>query len=293
MPKGDRWEPVISASIALAAPPGAPILLRGPLSKTIDMAADIGFTGIELHFRTVEEVDWDLLDGKLRSRALKLTSIGTGRIFTMDGLSISDEGSEGSDAAEGRLRSMIDKVERYGSDIIIGSIRGKLSEDPIRRPVAYARLVSSLRRISRYAEEKGLRVVVESINRFEADNINTTMDLLRLIEDVGSPNLLAHIDSYHMYTQGEDIMRSIRLAGEAIGHVHLADSERLAPGLGAIDFEGFVRALDDVGYKGALAFEYAPSKTGSEAKEDPTYDEQLRFGLLGIKHVIRCIESLD
>lgn len=288
----DRWEPMISASLAIKAPPCAPILLRGPLSMTVDMAAEIGFSGIELHFGTVDEIDWGLLDGRLKDRDLRLTSIGTGRIFTVDGLSISDADVCVAEAAEARLISMIDKVAGYGPEIIIGSVKGRLSADPAGREKAYSRLVLSLGRLARYAGEKGCRLAVEAINSTESDNINTTDELIRLIDDVGSAFVRAHLDSYHMLAEKEDIARSVKRAGARIGHVHLADSKRMAPGLGTINFKEFLEELKHIGYKGVLAFEYPPDEKGSQAEEDPDKKKQARFAKVGLDYIKGCLKGL-
>jgi sugar phosphate isomerase/epimerase len=44
-----------------------------------------------------------------------------------------------------------------------------------------------------------------------------------------------------------------------LNHVHLSDSNRLAPGLGHVDFTDVLQALRDVRYGGGLAFELIPA----------------------------------
>jgi sugar phosphate isomerase/epimerase len=51
---------------------------------------------------------------------------------------------------------------------------------------------------------------------------------------------------------------AIRKAGPHIGHVHFADSNRRAAGMGHTDFPSIVTALRDVGYKGYLSAEVFP-----------------------------------
>ena len=48
---------------------------------------------------------------------------------------------------------------------------------------------------------------------------------------------------------------AIRQYGSYVGAVHLADSNRLAPGLGHIDFEKIIQALVDIEYDGYLTVE--------------------------------------
>ena len=43
--------------------------------------------------------------------------------------------------------------------------------------------------------------------------------------------------------------------GDYIHHVHVADTERKAPGTGEFDFDGFFGALKEAGYDGRISIE--------------------------------------
>lgn len=292
----DSWKPVLSVAIALDAPVGAPIVLRGPLSQTVNVAADIGFDGVELHFRQVDEVDWEELRSLLRRRNLTLTSIGTGRLYTVDGLSLSDSRADVVEAAERRLEAMIDEASAFGADVIVGSVRGTLLADgPEGQAGAYGRLVAALARLSSYAERRGCRLVVEAISRSEMDSINNTHQLLELLDDVGSPNVMAHLDTYHLWMEDQDIVGSLRLAGAKLGHVHFADSKRVAPGNGNLNFVAILQTLKEMGYSRTIAFEYPPMTMGRRpegARRGPTAEEQFESALLGLCHVKACLEAI-
>ena len=77
-----------------------------------------------------------------------------------------------------------------------------------------------------------------------------------MIEGLGSTTLLA--DWFHMNIEEVSIESAIRSAGDQVGHVHLADSNRRAAGLGHIPFAPVVAALRDVGYRGYLSAEVLP-----------------------------------
>lgn len=258
------------------------------------MASRMGFEGIELHFGDVSEIDWDELDGLLVTHQLKLTSIGTGRIFTIGRRSLSDSDEDSRRTAITKLFGMIDKVSKYRAIIIIGTVKGKLGPRGSKeRQEAYGRLVASLKEVSAYAQGKSCRVVVEGINRLESDNINSTLELLQLIDDVSSPNLCAHLDTYHMFMEGEDIEVSVKMAAERIGHIHFADTDRKAPGQGKIDFRAVFKALNDAGYRGVIAFEYIPIEAGTQnSVELPAY-EQEKYSKLGLDHLRSCWKTIQ
>ena len=56
-----------------------------------------------------------------------------------------------------------------------------------------------------------------------------------------------------------DIAAAIRLAGSRLTHVHLADSNRAAPGYGNTDLGPILAAIVDVGYDGWISYELLPA----------------------------------
>src|SRR3546814_4100748 len=81
-------------------------------------------------------------------------------------------------------------------------------------------------------------------------------------------------DTFHMSLEERDIAESIRLAGSRLSHVHLADSNRAAPGFGHLDFEPIIQAIGDSNYEGWISYELLPAAgdvwgvlTGSGAPE--------------------------
>jgi sugar phosphate isomerase/epimerase len=75
-------------------------------------------------------------------------------------------------------------------------------------------------------------------------------------------------DTYHMNIEEVDMAASLRRAGARLGHIHLVDSNRQAPGHGHCDLSGLVQTLCDVGYQGHLSFEVVPLPSPQQAAED-------------------------
>lgn len=288
------WCPVLSAPSALEAPANAPLLFRGPVDWIVNAAADAGFDGVEIHFRAAEELDWDLLRAALKDRGMRLTGIGTGRIYMTDGLSLSDHRPEVAAAAEARLRGMMDRAGEHGASVILGVGRGKLSaQGVVRRAEAYSRLVESYRRLSEYAVRSGCRIVIEGINSKDADSLNSTDELLKILEDVGDPNVLAHLDFCHMDMEGEDLAAAARRAGDKIGYVHFADTDRKALGSGKIDYKAVLKALKDVDFHGAIGLEYVPSVEGWDNAVQPSRAQQLELAAIGLEQMKKLLSSMD
>ena len=58
-----------------------------------------------------------------------------------------------------------------------------------------------------------------------------------------------------MNIEEEDLGAALREEAELIGHIHVADSGRLQPGVGHLDWPGLLGALRDISYDGWLAME--------------------------------------
>jgi sugar phosphate isomerase/epimerase len=75
-------------------------------------------------------------------------------------------------------------------------------------------------------------------------------------------------DTFHMNIEEAHITASLRTAGSELGHVHLADSNRQAPGYGHLDVHNVLGVLQEMGYRGYLSFEILPLPTFRQAAED-------------------------
>lgn len=119
--------------------------------------------------------------------------------------------------------------------------------------------LKSLDEIATYAEKARIRTCLEPWNRYETYFINSLAQAVALANAVGHRNLGVMGDSFHMNIEDVDIAGSYRAAAHNLMHVHLADSQRAAPGKGHIDFYPVVQALIDMDYQGYIAFELLPA----------------------------------
>ena len=116
-------------------------------------------------------------------------------------------------------------------------------------------VVKHLKTLCQYAEKNGRQVCLEPLNRFETDFINTVDQGLKMLNDVGSPVLKLHLDTFHMNIEEKDSGAAIRKAGKVLGHFHACGSDRGTPGNDHIDWEPIARALKAVRYQGDVVIE--------------------------------------
>ncbi len=117
------------------------------------------------------------------------------------------------------------------------------------------------------AAEAGIGVVVESLNIFENQKylLTNTQDTLKLLAEVGRPNLKYQYDVYHMQRMEGNIIATLQEHITRIGHIQVADSPgRHEPGTGELHYPHVLAALDTLDYQGYIGLEYNPS-TSSEA----------------------------
>jgi sugar phosphate isomerase/epimerase len=78
------------------------------------------------------------------------------------------------------------------------------------------------------------------------------------LEKLSTRNVKLLADLFHMNIEETDLAAAIRAASGFIGHVHIVDSNRLAAGLGHIDFGPIATALKEINYKGFASAEALP-----------------------------------
>ena len=161
-----------------------------------------------------------------------------------------------------RLQAFVRFGGALNSVVIIGLIKGQV-KDSQDRPTYERHLTEALDDCTSLASQCGVTLVLEAVNRYESDILNTIEDCVRFIEPFESLKL--HIDTFHMNIEEDHIGANIVAAGRHIGHVHLADSNRAYPGRGHYDFGETIAALRSVGYRGALSVECLALPTPEEA----------------------------
>ena len=118
--------------------------------------------------------------------------------------------------------------------------------------------VEGLKECQAHAEQVGVRIGLEPLNRFETYFLNRCEQALALADEVGGDCGVA-LDSFHMNIEEPDLLEAIRAAGDRLVDFHVADNTRMPPGHGALDWNAIVRELSAIGYEGHLTVEFVPS----------------------------------
>lgn len=240
-----------------AAADTAPLVLRGDLVRCVSQARELGYQAVELHVVDAAGFPTQAVADACRREGIRVSAVVTGRIFTERGRCMTSPDPANRAAAMEELRAYIDVAAqlRATDGVIIGWVKGSR---PAEDPGFDALLAGQLHILGQYAAEKGQRLLIEVINRYETNLFNTAEELVDFLRAWEVPNCFVHLDTFHMNIEEADLAGAIRTAGEKLGYFHVADSNRLTPGRGHIDFAVLFSALKEVHYQGTISLECIP-----------------------------------
>ncbi len=241
------------------ASPLAFVVLRGKLEIVIEKAADLGFDGIELALAGPEEVDVKMLKNLLNNFRLEIPVISTGRVYAERKLSLSHLDPEIRYRAREVIKSFIDIASEFNARVNIGRVRGMVNGGV--RVDVEARFVETMIYLLNYARSKGVEIIIEPINRYETDFINTLeegLEYIKRFNEMGFDNIGLMPDLFHMNIEEKDILESLNLSKDKISYVHFADSNRYAPGYGHLNFPSIIKTLEDINYDDYITLEILP-----------------------------------
>ena len=237
---------------------------KGDLETNLARIASLGYEGAELAIRDPRLVDMRNLETLLRKYNLHVPAIGTGQAWGEEGLSFTDPDPVIRLAAIERIKGHIPLASHFNAVIIIGLIRG-IIKPGVNPTQAMEWLVEALRECCDAASPDNIRLALEPINRYETTLINNAAQGLELMEIVGAGNFGLLLDTFHMNIEEAVIENSIMACGKRIFHFHIADSNRLHPGAGHLDFKSILKSLSSTGYTGWVSGEFIPEPDAETA----------------------------
>ncbi len=116
-------------------------------------------------------------------------------------------------------------------------------------------LLDGLAQLGAHAQQSGVVLLLEPLNRYEDHMVNTVAQAAELIAESGSPGCAILADTYHMNIEEDDPCAALRSVAGLLGAVHLSDSNRHQPGTGHVAFAAIVATLRDIGFDGVLSVE--------------------------------------
>jgi D-psicose/D-tagatose/L-ribulose 3-epimerase len=123
------------------------------------------------------------------------------------------------------------------------------------RKIEWERAVANLHKVCRLAQESGLMIALEPLNRFESDLVNTAEDVMRLVADINHPAAKVMLDGFHMSIEEKDMEKAITSVGDKLIHVQVSENHRGIPGTGQTPWQSFKNGLEKIGYRDTVSIE--------------------------------------
>lgn len=263
------------------------------LAQHAEQIKQWGFEFIEL---PVEQLD----DWNPASAAPLLADLGLGATVTL----VMGQGRELVAAepstitqTQDYLRGVVDAAHTVGAQVIAGPAYASVGRtwrmDQAQRRDCYAELAQNLGPVVEYAQQAGVTVAVEPLNRYETSLINTVAQGLEALAQLPVSGCGLLLDIYHMNIEERDIPAAIRQAEGRISHVQVCGNDRGTPGADHLPWEEILHALDHVGYRGPLCIESFTSDNATIATAAsiwrelaPTQDDIATEGLAHLRKLM-------
>jgi sugar phosphate isomerase/epimerase len=237
------------------------------LEQCIPLISQIGYSGIEIlcdvpHAYPPKDLDVIRIRSLLSKHNLEISNLNS---FTLYAIRDTYHPSWVEDISSLRhirfehTKNCIELARRLGCKFVSTEGGGPLlkkSYQSLRR-----RFKKEMNALSRYAEDQGIKVLVEPEPGLL---LESSRDFLSFIKGIESEYIRLNFDIAHFYCAREDPAEMVHRLSDFIEHFHLSDiatsriHNHLIPGEGSIDFKSVFRAIVEFGYKGYVTVELYP-----------------------------------
>jgi D-psicose/D-tagatose/L-ribulose 3-epimerase len=225
------------------------------LDGRLRQIAEWGFEAVELPLE--QPGDWDPGHAADLLAELGLANV-VGAVFG-PGRELAAAAPDVVESTKDYVRSAIRTAERQGSPLVIGpmytSVGRTWRTDPGERRTLLAELRAALAELADYAGHHGVRLAIEPLNRYETSVLNTTEQVIELIDGLPAETVGVNLDTYHMNIEETSYEAAFALAADRLLHLQVCANDRGAPGDDHLDWNGIRRGLVGIGYRGMLGIE--------------------------------------
>lgn len=230
----------------------------------IQKAKQAGFDGAEFPLLSPFEIDFPFWRAALDEHNMRATC-GTGLNPQVD---ITSPDRDIRAAGIRYLEACLNGAAVLGSPVLGGLTYAPWGYFPQGDHSVYrCNCIESLKQVAEIAEKNQVTLCLEVVNRFEGYLINTVQQGLELLQEVNSPFVRLHLDTFHLNIEEDQIAPAIRLAANQLGHFHCCENNRKRPGLGHIPWLEVRQALDSVQYQGWLVVESFVNPAGEVGRD--------------------------
>ncbi len=246
-----------------------------PIERTVARIAEQGYHALEIQ-GTPESYDTKHVRKLLKDHNLTCWGSVTLMLGERNLLAKDEQQRVNSIQYVKDIITMVKELDGHMVSVVPGTV-GKIVPDG-RPEEEWEWAVESMKECYEFAEQSGILLGIEPINRFETYFINRADQALALAEAVGE-NCGVCLDIFHMNLEESDYYAAIRRAKDRLVGFHVADNNRMAPSMGTLDWPKIVELLKSIGYDGALSVEFCPNLDRTPANKFPNSIDENPEGL--------------
>jgi sugar phosphate isomerase/epimerase len=253
-----------------------------PIEVTIRRLAKYGYESIEIGGEP-DKYDTKELRATLKENGIRCWGSISLMFTGLDLIQADENGRANTITYLKKCVTMVKELEGEIMSIVpseVGKVRAQADEK-----TEWNWAVEGLKEINAHAQKEGIRVAVEPLNRFETNFISRHDQALALAEAVG-PDVGVCLDAFHMNIEEANFRQALLNTGSKLFDFHVADNNRMACGMGALNWRDIVNTLKEIGYDGALTVEFVapidrtpanPYLNATASAERELTEEQLKF----------------
>jgi D-psicose/D-tagatose/L-ribulose 3-epimerase len=236
------------------------------LGTLIPHVASLGFNWIEFPIETPDGYDYRRAGELARENGLGVSvaaAMGPDRDLIHPDASIRANGMA-------FVRHCIDAAHTMGAANLIGPLYAAVGRTwqatAAERAHEVDLLVQQLLRLAQPADDAGVTLCIEPLNRFETSFLNLATQAIEIVDRVNHPACQLMLDTFHMNIEERSLGDAIRAAGVRLRHVHACENDRGAPGAGHVPWQEVAQALRDIQYDGPIVIESFTDKVTTIAR---------------------------
>lgn len=225
------------------------------LAEIVPRLARWGYDGVEMPLETPGDWDPEAARDLLEHHGLRSVIgavFGPGRQLTAASDEVVAETSR-------YVEHCIDMAVAQGAPLVIGPMytsvgrTWRMTGDE--RAAAIRQLREALKPLAAYAADRGIRLALEPLNRYETSLVNTVEQALEVVDGLAPGTLGLNLDTYHQNIEEKSVAGALRSAGDQLMHLQVCANDRGAPGDDHLDWTAIRAALVEIGFAGMLGIE--------------------------------------
>lgn len=245
------------------------------LFPVLEQIKSVGYAGVEIPIFNTDTHTWEPWRKKLDELSLDRVAV---TINGPDNHQISTDASMRNSTLE-RNKRAVDCAAVIGSELLtgpfhsaLGVFTGKASTEQER---AWAK--ENLFALAEYAQQYGIVLGLEYLNRFESYLVTTTDELIQLVDEINHPNCKLMFDSFHANIEEQNMAAAIKKMAHRLVHVQLSENDRGILGRGHVDFKSILLALEEIDYNGMISVEAFSTKLSAANIWRKMFDSEMQL----------------